>query len=205
MVQAGPLYKARDGGWTLTQEEAVTEKGKPVKFRKDGRPSEANHGNVTPSIDPGGVTISKAIQTTVLSLPALRRLRFPLNGALASDGKQETIDAAARTALAALSLCAATLAREDGDLRSRCQLLPTQPYRWELLKEPGQPPESFSLSRESAISLYKTAVDAAKATGLPWLEQELILTPSPSLIQLVRKSQQLAAQETVEPGNTENP
>jgi len=204
MVQAGPLYKTRDGGWTLAPEEAVMEKGKPVKFRKEGRPSEANHGNVTPSIDPGGVTISKAIQTTVLSLPALRRLRFPLNGSMASSERQTSIDTAARVALAALALCAVTLAREDGDLRSRCQLFPTQPYSWELVEEPGQRPESFSLSRESAMALCKTAVDAAKVTGLPWLDQELILTPSPSLVQLVRKSQQLAAQETTGSEHAEN-
>jgi CRISPR-associated protein Csb1 len=177
------------------------EKGKPVKFRKEGRPSEANHGNVTPGIDPGGVTISKATQTTVLSLPALRRLRFPLNGMLLRHEKQAPIDTAARTALASLALCAATLTREDGDLRSRCQLFPTQPNRWDLLGEPGQPPKIFSLSRESAIALYKSAVDAARAIGLPWLDQELILKPSRSLVELVRKSQKLAAQEPIESEN----
>jgi CRISPR-associated protein Csb1 len=201
MVQAGPLYKTKDGGWTLRSDEAVMEKGKPVKFRKEGRPSEANHGNVTPGIDPGGVTISKATQTTVLSLPALRRLRFPLNGMLPSHEKQAPIDTAARTALASLALCAATLTREDGDLRSRCQLFPTQPNRWDLLGEPGQPPKIFSLSRESAIALYKSAVDAARAIGLPWLDQELILKPSRSLVELVRKSQKLAAQEPIESEN----
>ncbi len=32
-------------------------KGPPVKLGKDGKPSEANHGNVKPSITKGGVTI----------------------------------------------------------------------------------------------------------------------------------------------------
>ena len=40
-----------------------------------GRPSEANHRNVTPSIFDGGFTISGAKQTTTLSLAVLRRLR----------------------------------------------------------------------------------------------------------------------------------
>ena len=60
MLQAGPLYKSKDEGWTLDEKRAATEKNKPVKLGKDGRPSEANHGNVTPTIALGGVTISKA-------------------------------------------------------------------------------------------------------------------------------------------------
>src|SRR5208282_2180180 len=70
-VNSGILYKAKEG-WTLDEKQAVKEKGKPVKLGKDGKPSEANHGNVTPSISEGGFTIDYAEQTTVLSLPALR-------------------------------------------------------------------------------------------------------------------------------------
>ncbi len=52
----------------------------------EGKPSEINHGNVTPDLVraertkeplPGGVTMAYAFQTAVLSLPAVRRLRFP--------------------------------------------------------------------------------------------------------------------------------
>ena len=40
-----------------------------------GQPSKINHGNIVPSIDAqaGGVTISKALQTTVISFAALRK------------------------------------------------------------------------------------------------------------------------------------
>ena len=72
---AGPLFKTEDGGWTLDQNEAAERNSRGI------RPSEVNHGNVTPTITDGGFTIGKAVQTTVLSLPALRRLHFPLNGA----------------------------------------------------------------------------------------------------------------------------
>ena len=89
---------------------ADKDKKGPVKLGKDGKPSEANHGNVTPTIaDRGGVTISKAVQTTVLSLPGLRRLRFPLNGK-----SSPKTDDAARTALAALGLCRGTGPRARG-------------------------------------------------------------------------------------------
>ncbi len=79
MLGAGPLYRAKEGDitWTLDEKAASRDKKGPIKVGKEGKPSEANHSNVTPSITRGGVTVGKAVQTTVLSLPALRRLRFP--------------------------------------------------------------------------------------------------------------------------------
>ena len=52
-VNAGVLYQGKDGGWTLDEKDAAKEKGKSIKLGKDGKPSEANHGNVTPSISDG--------------------------------------------------------------------------------------------------------------------------------------------------------
>jgi CRISPR-associated protein Csb1 len=128
--------------WTLNEEEAVKigGHGKKIGGKKDkggdGKPSSANHGNIPPTVDrkTGGYTISKALQTTVLSLVVLRRLRFPMNGNVVSDPK---VDATAQTVLATLGLAAAVLARTSGaDLRSRCQLFPTGPFVWELLDKP---------------------------------------------------------------------
>jgi CRISPR-associated protein Csb1 len=191
MLGAGPVYSTADKGWTLSESEARTEKGKPAKVGKEGKPSEVNHGNVTPSIDSkaGGFTIAFAQRTTTLSLPALRRLRFPIDGDFSSER-----DLAARVTLAALGLCAATLARDlGGDLRSRCHLIAETADSWELLDRPGEAPRSFSLDAAQAIELYRQAVDAARAVGLPWLTEELKLSPSPQLVTLVRKSQELAA------------
>jgi CRISPR-associated protein Csb1 len=196
LVQAGPLYKAKDGGWTLGEEDAIQEKKAAVKFGKEGKPSEANHGNVTPSIEDGGCTISEAIQTTVLSLAALRRLRFPVNGK--SD---PAMDDAARLVLASLGLCAATLARDAGcDLRSRCLLHPTEKTAWELLDGPGEPKTKFVLSSKDAAALVAEAVSAAKKVGLPWREDGLSLVPSPQLVALVRRSVELAAQTSADNG-----
>jgi CRISPR-associated protein Csb1 len=195
LLASGPLYKAKTGGWTLNEAEAIQQKGKALKLGKDGKPSEANHGNVTPTIAQGGVIISRAIQTVVLSLTALRRLSFPLNG---ERSKPDTDDAA-RTALAALGLCAATLAREQNqDLRSRCQLFATTPFVWELLDEPGTEPKKFTLTRDESISLYREAIAAAKAAGLLMTEQELVLKPSIQLIEIVRRSQELATNQIEE-------
>lgn len=193
MLQAGPLYKAKDGGWTLDEAKAAKEKGKPVKLGKDGKPSEANHGNVTPTLEEGkgGVTLANAVQTTVLSLAALRRLRFPIDGESKSDPNR---DDAARVVLAALALCAAALAQESGcDLRSRCQLHPAEKVFWQLLDKPGEEPKEFVLAADTAIDMYREAVTAAKKAKLPWLDEEIVLEPSPQLVELVRRSQALAA------------
>ncbi|MDE0144953.1 MAG: type I-U CRISPR-associated RAMP protein Csb1/Cas7u [Nitrospira sp.] len=206
--RAGPVFRTENGGWTLTPENAKKgARGKSVLYKprqgKDveydpsserdipdqGRPSVINHGNVTPSIAEGGFTLSSARQTTTLSLAVLRRLRFPLDGAVDSD--HET-DLAARTTLAALGLAAGSLARVDTDLRSRCQLFAEQEPVWELLDRPGESPQKFKLGPEDALKLLKEATAEAKDAGLPW-EEEIKLTPSPDLVELVRRSQELAS------------
>ena len=189
---AGPVYRTRDGGWTLEQAEAGEGNSRGV------RPSEVNHGNIAPSIaDDGGFTISRALQTTVLSLPALRRLRFPING----GSPDSLVDLAARTALAAQALFAATLVREQGaDLRSRCLLFPTAPAVWELLDRPGHQPQEFELPSEQGREIYLQAVQEAQEAGLPWLEREMALKPSRQLAALVRQSQLLAAETAADGG-----
>ena len=206
-LQAGPLYQSASGGWTLDPSRAEKQKDQPLKMGKDGRPSEANHGNVTPSISEkdrdgeflaGGVTIDRAEQTIVLSFPALRRLKFPLNG---EPQSRPEVDIAARTVLAALGLCAAALAAEAGlDLRSRCLLWPTEPLKWELLGKPGKKEEGITLEADDAIKLLKDAINAAKEIGLPWRTTPLQLRPSDELVKLVVKSQQLAQQQGGEGG-----
>ena len=203
-LKAGPLYASPDGGWTLDEAKAKTEKNKAVTLGKDGRPSEANHGNVTPSLSErdrdsgeylaGGVTIGSAEQTTVLSLPTLRRLRFPVNG---EQTRERNV--AGRTVIAALGLTAAALADEAGlDLRSRCLLYPDDELTWDLLdrNSGGQ----FIVTADEAVALLDQAVAAAKEAGLPWRAEPLRLTPSEPLVKLVAKSQSLAVQEGGEGG-----
>ena len=194
MKESAVVLATENGGWTLSEEHAKKEKGKAIKVGKEGKPSEINHGNVTPSIAIGSFTISHARQTTVVSLPTLRRLRFPL--ADQTPEQQTSANNAARTTLVTLALAAATLAREQGaDLRSRCQLVPIGPFIWELLDQPGAEPIPFNLTGAQARALLKEAITAAKGAGLPW-ENVIDLTPSDDLVELVRRSQHLAAQTT---------
>ena len=171
---------ARDQNGQIAYEAITDSDGRPVL---DAKGNQVRKPRIL-----GGFTISKATQTTVLSLSALRRLRFPLNGS--TDSSPEA-DAAARTALAALGLAAGTLARSDTDLRSRCQLFAEQASVWELLDRPGQAPQEFTLDADEALGLLNEAVAKAKGCRLPW-EGEIELTPSPELVELIQRSQELA-------------
>ncbi len=177
--------------WTLDIDKGSEKLGKaPNK----GRPSQANHGNVPPIVVTnqagklGGFTISKAIQTTVLSLNVLRRLRFPAPGTSVSD---HHIDVAARTVLAALGLSAGTMARSDTDLRSRCQLFAEEGSVWQLLDHPGKPPKEFDINPDIAIKVLQEAIANAQEVGLPW-DGEIEFVPSSDLLELVLRSQKLA-------------
>lgn len=181
---AGPVYEARDGGWTLDPDLAKKSGNQPVKVGKDGKPSEVIHGNVLPSQSDGGVTISKALQTTVISLAALRRLHFP--------AKEGNADLPAQTALAALGLCAATLAQSDADLRSRCLLVPRGKAVWELIRADGAA-EELSLDAAGGKELLAATVAAATKAGLPWSTKVIVLQPSAPLVELVKRSRELQA------------
>ncbi len=155
------------------------------------RPSELNHGNIIFESQNGGVRSQYSEQTTVVSLGALRKLRFPI------DGKDDASrNDAGRAALAALALCAGVLASESGtSLRSRCHLVPDSEREWELIDKPGIAPHSFHLSGDAALSLIRRAVEAAQETGLSWMGDKLTLVPSKELTELVRQSQEVAAKE----------
>lgn len=186
-----------DEVWTLNPEEAETDKkGKPVYASRGsesgqaGQPSKINHGNVVPSIDAlaGGVTISKAVQTTVISLAALRRLRF--------KGFNREAESAARTAVAALGVVAVAYQHEvDFDLRSRCLLLPAHLPRIELLKRDGSSGEIVEISRREAARILEESTAHARNIGIPWSVDEIRLEPAPKLLDLIARSHKVAATE----------
>ena len=176
-----------DQVWTLDASEAAAKKDKP-EVKGDGRPSEINHGNVAPSIDAqaGGVTISQAVQTTVISLAALRRLRFA--------GHDRTAETAARTAVAALGVASIAYQHEmDHDLRSRCLLIPDHPPRIELVGRDGSPAETVDIDKPIAKTLLDQAAAYAAEQGIGWETEEIGLTPAPKLIDLIKRSRAVSA------------
>jgi len=189
------VKKAAEKSWTIAASEA---KGKDIVA-----PSGVNHSSVpfpkqrdgkTDENTYDGATIEYAEQTTTLSLICLRRLRFPVDGSV-----NPATDATARTLLAALGLCAATLAFESGmGLRSRCLLWPEEPMEWELLDRPSATPTKISLTGDAAIKLLNEAIVAAETAKLPWTKESILLKPSQELVELVRLSQLEATKESVE-------
>jgi len=177
------VLRGADKSWTVAEPKA----------KGSTEPSRVNHSSVPFDSLNSGVTVEYAEQITTLSLICLRRLRFPLNGGTADSVETDT---AARTTLAALGLCAATLAFESGmGLRSRCLLWPDGQMEWELLDRPAAEPQTFSLSGDSAVGLLKDAIAAAKKAGHPWPEEPIRLKPSKELLKLVRLSQLEATKE----------
>lgn len=195
------VYETDDElGWTANESEALMTKGKPVLYRgsgdKPGRPSLLNHGNVTPSINAraGGVTVNRIVGTMVLSFIQLRRLRFPADasGQPIAQERREEVETAARTALAALGLAATAMAYEQGfDLRSRCVLVPNDALAFEMVGRSGDV-ETFDLDGGSAAKLVNEAAERARELGIGWRPGEQTLQPADRLVDLVRRSQEVA-------------
>ena len=183
------IYEHQDSAqvWTMDPAEAARDKGKP-KAKGDGRPSEINHGNIAPSIDgdAGGVTISSAVHITVISLAALRRLRFA--------GHSRAAETAARTAVAALGVAAIAYQHEmDYDLRSRCLLIPEHSPRVELLGRDGSPAETVELDQSTAAGILQQAASYAAELGIGWETDEIKMVPAGKLTELIKRSRELSA------------
>jgi CRISPR-associated protein Csb1 len=209
------VLKPADKNWSIASDKAANAVS----------PSEVNHSSVpfpkqrdqkTDKNLYSGTTIEHAEQLTTLSLIALRKLRFPIpehieketksNDAKTDEARkiteskraklQAAANIAGQTVLAALGLCAATLAFENGmGLRSRCLLWPEKTMKWDLLGKPGEEkPTEFEINRDEAIALLKGAVEAAKHAGLDW-EDIIELVPQQKLVDLVRLSQLEATKE----------
>ena len=186
-----------DEVWTHDRELAEkNKKGEPVHASRGstsgaaGQPSKINHGNIVPTIDSeaGGVTISSALQTTLISLASLRRLRF--------KGFNRDAETAARSAVAALGVAAISYQFEtDFDLRSRCLLLPTHPPCIELLKRDGSPSEVVDIDRNTAARILSDAATHAETLGIGWITNEIRLVPAPKLVELIQRSQKVSMTE----------
>lgn len=192
----------KDGDWSVVGKSASAKKDRA----KGTRPSEINHGNILVSVvsteretiaddgavhtirQPlrGGVTVAYALQTSVLSLTALRRLKFPLSGGGSADE-------AARVLLAALGLVAITAARERGYwLRSRCGLVADGLQDLEIVSADGSV-SPLTFDSKAAIEIYRKAVAGAKESGLPWSPEPVRLVPQKKLIDLIRVSRERLA------------
>lgn len=186
-IRAGiPVLKDIDGSWRLVEPNA-----KASKKEKIVKPSEINHGNIAPTVDENlGVTVDYAVQTWVLSLAGLRRIRF---GQVAADVEQ-----AARAVLAAVALMALVELDAAGyALRSRCDLVPDvdapdgQRGELQIVHADGTT-TTVNLDRDHARALLVDATAAAAAHELPWHADTIRLEPDARLVELVLRSRALA-------------
>ncbi len=175
IVRSVEVFKG-EAGWSTEQKDAG-------KGAKKVRPSEINHGNIAPSVDPLGVTCDYAEQTAVITLAGLRRLRF---------GKDEEKNAIARAYLAALGLVALTQADAQGyALRSRCDLVCEGAAPFELVAFDGSV-TPIELDTDGAVALYREAFAAAQGAGFKLDPTPVRLEPQDKLIEIVKKSQEKA-------------
>ncbi len=168
------VYKS-DAGWDVDQDRAG-------KNAKKVRPSEINHGNIAPSVEPLGVTCDYAEHMFVLSFAGLRRLHF------GSDAR----DSAARALLASLGILAILEQDLQGyALRSRCDLVAEGRAPFEVVHPDGST-EEVSVGRDNALSLYHAAYEAALGSGFHLQAEPIRLFPQSKLVEIVRQSQRLA-------------
>ena len=160
-------------GWSPDQKEAGTR-------AKKVRPSEINHGNIAPTVQPLGVTCAYAEHRAVVTLAGLRRLHF---------GSDERDDAG-RALIAALGLVA--LAEQDAGgyaLRSRCDLVCDGSAPLELVRADGST-ETVGLDRDETRALYRDTHARAESAGFRF--ESIVLTPQDKLVEIVRRSRELA-------------
>lgn len=160
-------------GWS-TEQDGAGQGAKKV------RPSEINHSNIAPSIQPLGVTCAYAEHRAVITLAGLRRLRF-------GGGARDT---AGRALLAALGLVA--LCEQDAygyALRSRCDLVCDGAAPLEIVHADGTT-KTIELDRAEARELYLEAYRSAEKADFDF--RSLTLTPQPKLVEIVRRSRELA-------------
>ena len=182
------VYESRDPqqGWTLNPTEARTEKGKPVGVGSKGelgRPSAVNHGNVAPPIDTqsGGVTIDKAVQTTVISLAALRKLRFPTaaDGSILPDAARREAELAARPPWRPWSRGHRLPARARLRPSLALPAVPTHPAVLELVPRDGSAPLTFDVDVARRCPRACGGLRGRREAGLAWPTESDSACPCP--------------------------
>jgi hypothetical protein len=192
----GTVYESTAGGWTPSQEHAKRKEGKPdgspLKYGDEGKLSSLGLGQITPYLqkqdgtpNPGGYCARQISQTAVLSLSALRRLRFPLKPGASND---EKLNDAGRAVIAALGVYALSAACAEGYwLRSRCELVAASPVELETVKANGSVDKAPLPEPAQAAKLLEAAVKAAQKLGLTWRTEALVAKPNAEFAELIRR------------------
>ncbi len=176
--EAGPIYLSKDA-----ERRFEIDKDKAVG-KKEYKPSEIGLGNV-PNFSSRGAVITEAVQTSVVSCAAVRRLRFE---------KVDGIDEASRnhagqTATIALGLYGLLAQMDEGYyLRSRCDLIPVNQTKIEVIGRTLDETEEYQISPGEMLEVLKKAREEARRYGLEWRTEPLVTEGDERLTTMIERS-----------------
>lgn len=177
---AGPIYKGPSPNIPFVLEKPKGTKGDAKALK----PSEAGLGNV-PSMSDHGAVITSALQTSVISLPAIRALRFQL----ADESYSAEADQAGRLVIAALTLYGLLAQMDAGySLRSGCDLIPRQEPSVDIIGRTLNDVTTERVDVNTATSLLSSAIAGARALGLAWRTETIKAKAHTDLVRLIEQS-----------------
>jgi len=183
---AGPLYISKDPDrlWEVDQDKAK-------QTSKKYNPSDKGFGSV-PSLSNQGAVITEAVQTSVVSCAAGRRLRFERE-----DGSyEEQRDRAGQTAVVALALFGLIAQMESGyDLRSGCDLFPVHEPKLEVIGRTLEDINTHPITATEALKALEQALIDAEKQGLKWRKEKVMVEADDRLITLVERSRKAGKME----------
>lgn len=182
---AGPVYQSKN------PERIFELDKKRAADKKEKNPSDVGLGNV-PNTEERGASIRHALQSSLVSLAAVRRLRFE-DGPGNPDPRR---DRAGRASTVALGLYGLLSQMEAGYfLRSGCDLIPTARPTLEVVGRTLEEVESFALDADQAHRLLRECLERAEHAGLAWRHEPLKVEADDRLQELVRRSRESARAE----------
>jgi len=174
---AGPIYQSEspERRWEI-EKTKIDEKGRT--------PSEVGLGNV-PSLSEQGAVITEAVQTSVVSCAAVRRLRFERE----DNSYNDLRDRSGQTAVVALGLFGLIAQMDSGYyLRSGCDLFPLDEPRLEIIGRTLQNSTVHAIAAPDAREALMQALDDAKSHNLEWRKEPVTAEADTRLVTLVERS-----------------
>lgn len=176
--EAGPVFESKDPERRFEIDKKI------AKGTKEKKPSEIGLGNV-PNFSTRGAVITGAIQTSVISCAAVRKLRFEMEGVSFSDAR----DHAGQVATVSLGLYGLITQMDKGYfLRSRCDLIPVNKIQLEVIGRTMEETETYDFEPDDMLNALKESLASAQEHGLKWREEPLIVKGGDRLTRMVERS-----------------
>jgi hypothetical protein len=177
--EAGPIYLSND-----PDRRYELDKPKGSGNKREYKPAEIGLGNV-PSFSEHGAVITEAVQTSVVSLAAVRRLRFERDDGSYDDQR----DRCGQTAVAVLGLFGLLAQMESGYyLRSGCDLFPMHEPKLEIIGRTLEEIEVHPINANDVREALFKSLDFATSEGLEWRKDPIRAEADERLITMIERS-----------------